>query len=226
MSIRDKSNVNGDMSGQIIIKLEELSEIVNSFSGGMIFRGEYQTYQDMVDAIDNPQIGYTVFITEDETKDSARTQYVYNGEDWLFAGSVVHVNDATQLTKGIVRLNGSLSGQQIILNYQILVASGNYNLGGNIVTVNDEGRIINIAVSTKEEWEYKSLANTRSEDQTVFTVPQYDLLYSEIFSLNGNLLVHNRDYEKTDETIITTKFNIRPCDDVVIKNIKYVGLCL
>ena len=39
-----------------------------------------------------------------------RTQYVYNGEDWLFAGSVVYVNDATQLTKGIVRLNGSLSG--------------------------------------------------------------------------------------------------------------------
>jgi len=67
MSIREKSNVNGDMSGQIIIRLEELSEIVNSFSGGMIFRGEYQTYQDMVDAIDNPQIGYTVFITEDET---------------------------------------------------------------------------------------------------------------------------------------------------------------
>ena len=82
MPIRDKSNVSGDMSGQIIIRLEELSEIVNSFSSGMIFRGEYQTYQDMVDAIDNPQIGYTVFITEDETKDSARTQYVYNGEDW------------------------------------------------------------------------------------------------------------------------------------------------
>ena len=225
MPIRDKSNVNGDMSGQIIIRLEELSEIVNSFSGGMIFRGEYQTYQDMIDAIDNPQIGYTAFITEDETKDGARTQYVYNGEDWLFAGSVVHVNDATQLTKGIVRLNGSLSGTADNPKLSNTgVASGNYNLGGNIVTVNDEGRIINIVVSTKEEWEYKSLANTRSEDQTVFTVPQYDLLYSEIlFFWNGNLLVHNRDYEKTDETIITTKFNIRPCDDVVIKNIKYVG---
>ena len=62
MPIRDKSNVSGDMSGQIIIRLEELSEIVNSFSGGMIFRGEYQTYQDMIDAIDNPQIGYTALL--------------------------------------------------------------------------------------------------------------------------------------------------------------------
>lgn len=172
--------------------------------------------------------GYWVIIVHDENYNGSKTQYVYNASSarFIFAGEVSTVNDASSSIKGVLRLNGDLSGTadtpQLISTG---VTEGVYNISGGSVTIDKKGRILNISVSTVREWEYSSLANTRITDVTTFTVPEYNLTSSILrVYWNGNLLNIGRDYEKTDITTITIKFNIRIIDDIYIVSEKNIGL--
>ena len=110
MPIRDRT-ISDNLANfdTINIEIAEISERVDNLKNGVHFIGEYSTYAVMIETLTNPQDSDWVFITQDETHSNVRTQYIYNN-GWKYAGGQTNVNDATNTTKGVIKLTGDLSG--------------------------------------------------------------------------------------------------------------------
>ena len=81
---------------------------INAISSGTTFKGEYDTYADMLSALPNPQKGYWVFIIADENHNGAKTQYYHDGNDWIYGGGASNIPNATDTVTGGIKLAGAL----------------------------------------------------------------------------------------------------------------------
>ncbi|MDP4268265.1 MAG: hypothetical protein Q8880_12630 [Bacteroidota bacterium] len=119
---------------------DNIQSQINALLNGMKFIGEFATVSARDAAIASPIQGNWVIITADETKSSARTQYIYDGSAWVYAGGVTNVNDASNTVKGIVKLAGDLDGTADSPALKTISGvSGNY-VNPNL-TVDSKGRI-------------------------------------------------------------------------------------
>lgn len=87
---------------------------IDAITSGVIFKGEFATFADMIAQFtgDNaPEKGYWVYIQKDEThEDQENVQYVYDGTKWVYGGGRNTVGDATDGSKGVIKLTGDLAG--------------------------------------------------------------------------------------------------------------------
>ena len=87
-----------------------IQEQINALSTGVIFKGEYQTYAQMTNALSSPEKGWLVYILTDENTTHENVQYIYDGTQWVYGGGRSIVNEADDTTKGVIQLNGDLTG--------------------------------------------------------------------------------------------------------------------
>ncbi|WP_297419501.1 tail fiber domain-containing protein [Clostridium sp.] len=203
-----------------------ISALQQTISSGVIPKGDYNTYADMLSALPNPSNGWIVIIKDDETKQNAQnTMYMYYNGEWYYMGSVDTVNDASTSVKGILKLDGDLTGTADTPQLtNVLSNAGIYNIANNSLTFDNKGRCIAINVSTSYEWTFISKANERTLVTNTFTVPNYDIQNSQIwFIWNGNFLIENEYWTRINSTTINTLFDVQISDDVEIINIKNFG---
>lgn len=225
MPIRDRTIIDNLLNIDTInAEISELTERVDNVENGVHFVGEFNTYEEMVNTLTNPQDSSWVFITQDETHSNVRTQYIYNN-GWKYAGGQTSVNDATNLTKGVIKLGGDLSGTANNPQLTSIIDGGSYNFGNNTVTFDTKGRLINVNIGTSAtEWIFKSLGGTRSEKTSVFTVPTYNTDNAFLmFYYNGLLIAETDCYLRKNSTTITTKFDVNIDDDIMICNMRLIG---
>lgn len=225
MPIRDRTIIDNLLNIDTInAEISDLTERVDNIEGGVHFVGEFDTYAIMLNTLATPQTQDWVFITQDETHSNVRTQYIYNN-GWKYAGGQTSVNDATNLTKGVIKLSGDLSGTASSPQLTSITDGGSYNFGNNIATFDTKGRLINVNIGTSAtEWTYKSLSGTRTEKTSIFTVPIYNTDNAFLmFYYNGLLIPETDCYLRTNSTTITTKFDVNVDDDIIIYNIRLTG---
>lgn len=225
MPIRDRTIMDNLLDIDTLnAQIAEISERVDNVESGVHFVGEFATYEEMIATLTNPQDSNWVFIAQDETHSNVRTQYIYNN-GWKYAGGQTSVNDATNLTKGVVKLSGDLSGNASNPQLTSITDGGSYNFGNSIATFDTKGRLINVGIGTSAtEWTFKSLRDVRSEITNIFTVPIYDVDNAFLmFYYNGLLMPETDCYLRTNSTTITTKFDVNTDDDIMICNMRLTG---
>lgn len=225
MPIRDRTIMDNLLDIDTLnAQIAEISERVDNVESGVHFVGEFATYEEMITTLTNPQDSNWVFIAQDETHSNVRTQYIYNN-GWQYAGGQTSVNDATNLTKGVIKLSGDLSGTASSPQLISVTDGGSYNFGNNIATFDTKGRLINVNIGVSAtEWTFKSLSGTRSKVISVFTVPTYNTDSACLmFYYNGLLIPETDCYLRTNSTTITTKFDVNVDDDIIIYNIRLTG---
>lgn len=120
---------------------------IDSLSSGVEFKGEHDTYQIMIDTITSPSKGYWVYIINDEKTNQTNTQYVYDGNEWVYGGGRTSVNDATQTSKGIIQLSGDLTGTAI--SPQLINITTEQSIGYiKAITIDTKGRVTSITEDT------------------------------------------------------------------------------
>jgi hypothetical protein len=82
---------------------------LNALSSGAVFTGEFATWADLVADIPSPQKGYWVFVTTDETKSNAKTQYYHDGVNWIYGGGATVIPQSTDTVLGGIKLAGALA---------------------------------------------------------------------------------------------------------------------
>ncbi|MDM5298056.1 hypothetical protein QUF51_07785 [Bacillus pumilus] len=141
------------LSGQAV-SIEEINSLlgvtgniqdqINGITTGVQFKGEFDTYSVAMQSFPSPQRGYWIFIKSDSNHSGSKTQYIYSGDVWVYAGGASSINDATSTVKGGITLNGDLTGSaslpQLVKNG---VEAGTYV--NPTVTVDDKGRVSSIA---------------------------------------------------------------------------------
>ena len=169
MPIRDRTIMDNLLDIDTLnAQIAEISERVDNVESGVHFVGEFATYEEMITTLTNPQDSNWVFIAQDETHSNVRTQYIYNN-GWKYAGGQTSVNDATNLTKGVIKLSGDLSGTANNPQLTPIISGGSYNFGNSIASFDTKGRLINVGIGTSAtEWTFKSLRDIRSEITNIF----------------------------------------------------------
>jgi hypothetical protein len=229
MAIRDKTINQGMINYDLINeRLNELGIKLDSLVGGLIPKGIHPTYSDMLVALPTPEDNWYVIIEHDENyAGNPATQYIYYNNVWLPLGGISNINDSSASVKGILRLNGDLTGSAMYPELkEVFPLGGSYAIGSSVVTVDKKGRLLNINVSQQTEWIkiFQANSNDRATNTNTFTVPSYDMVNSQLVVLFcGNELLETRDWIRFDSTTIKTNFTVRPNDDLVVKNIKYQG---
>ncbi|MEH7760045.1 hypothetical protein V7417_04920 [Bacillus pumilus] len=141
------------LSGQVV-SIDEINSLlgitgniqdqINGITTGVQFKGEFDTYSAAMQAFPSPQRGYWIFIKSDSNHSGSKTQYIYSGDVWVYAGGAPTINDATSTVKGGITLSGDLTGTaslpQLVKNG---VEAGTYV--NPTVTVDDKGRVSSIA---------------------------------------------------------------------------------
>lgn len=116
---------------------------IDALVNGMTFKGEYNTYADMKASITDPQRGNLIYILVDEKVNQTNTQYIYDGEEWVFGGGRTIVNDASTTSKGIIQLSGDLTGTA---NYPELKEISAAKTAGYIssISIDEKGRVTSV----------------------------------------------------------------------------------
>lgn len=141
------------LSGQVV-SIDEINSLlgvtgniqdqINGITTGVQFKGEFETYSAAIQAFPSPQRGYWIFIKSDSNHSGSKTQYIYSGDVWVYAGGASSINDATSTVKGGITLSGDLTGTaslpQLAKNG---VEAGTYL--NPTVTVDEKGRVSSIA---------------------------------------------------------------------------------
>lgn len=141
------------LSGQVV-SIDEINSLlgvtgniqdqINGITTGVQFKGEFDTYSAAMQAFPSPQRGYWIFIKSDSNHSGSKTQYIYSGDVWVYAGGASSINDATSTVKGGIILSGDLTGTaslpQLAKNG---VEAGTYL--NPTVTVDEKGRVSSIA---------------------------------------------------------------------------------
>ncbi|UXO88727.1 hypothetical protein [Bacillus safensis] len=121
-----------------------IQDQINGITTGVQFKGEFDTYSAAMQAFPSPQRGYWIFIKSDSNHSGSKTQYIYSGDVWVYAGGASSINDATSTVKGGITLSGDLTGTaslpQLAKNG---VEAGTYL--NPTVTVDEKGRVSSIA---------------------------------------------------------------------------------
>ncbi|MGM0758058.1 hypothetical protein [Bacillus zhangzhouensis] len=121
-----------------------IQDQINGITTGVQFKGEFDTYSAAMQAFPSPQRGYWIFIKSDSNHSGSKTQYIYSGDIWVYAGGASSINDATSTVKGGITLNGDLTGTaslpQLVKNG---VEAGTYL--NPTITVDEKGRVSSIA---------------------------------------------------------------------------------
>ncbi|AEO93628.1 tail protein [Bacillus phage G] len=116
---------------------------INAISSGTVFKGEFNTWAAMLLALPNPSKGFWIFITADETKGGAKTQYYHDGTEWIYGGGSSNVPAATNTVLGGIKLAGVLENPNSTSDNPLLkatgVAPGIYN-NANLI-IDEDGRI-------------------------------------------------------------------------------------
>ncbi len=158
--INDYYDANGDGLVDKAATLEGLTATINelnhsagltgniqaqfdALSSGTIFRGEFETFADMLNTIGG-QKGDWVFIVSDEIQGNAKnTQYYHDGNEWIFGGGAVKNPEASLTQSGVIKLGGVLANPNSTAASPQLtntgVVAGYYSTPN--ITVGADGRI-------------------------------------------------------------------------------------
>ena len=117
---------------------------IDALQSGVDFKGEYPNFASMQSNITTPKKGDWVYIAVDETQNNQNnTQYVYNGDMWIYGGGRNTVNEASNTVKGVVQLAGDLSGSASSPQLAEIIEPQNIGYIKSI-SVDKKGRITNI----------------------------------------------------------------------------------
>ncbi|MBS4749450.1 hypothetical protein [Bacillus altitudinis] len=96
------------LSGQVV-SIDEINSLlgvtgniqdqINGITTGVQFKGEFDTYSAAMQAFPSPQRGYWIFVKSDSNHSGSKTQYIYSGDVWVYAGGASSINDATSTVK-------------------------------------------------------------------------------------------------------------------------------
>lgn len=142
-----------DSLNGLLASLEELNYLVglrgdiqsqiDSLISGVNFKGEFNTFAIMQSTIATPEKGDLVYILFDEIKDQTNTQYIYNGETWIYGGGRSAVNEASDTVKGIIQLSGDLTGTATSPRLIDIISPQTIGYIKSI-TIDKNGRVTNI----------------------------------------------------------------------------------
>lgn len=120
---------------------------IDALSSGVEFKGEFENFEIMKNTIISPSKGYWVYIINDEKANQTNTQYVYDGTEWVCGGGRTVINDASNISKGIIQLSGDLTGTAI--SPQLVDIINNQSLGYiKAISVDTKGRVTSITEDT------------------------------------------------------------------------------
>ena len=142
---------------------------IDALQSGVDFKGEYSNFASMQSNITTPKKGDWVYIAVDETQNNQNnTQYVYNGDMWIYGGGRNTVNEASNTVKGVVQLAGDLSGSASSPQLAEIIEPQNIGYIKSI-SVDKKGRITNI---TEDNTLAQRIADLESRPQIYISQTQ------------------------------------------------------
>lgn len=190
-----------------------IQEQIDALGVGLFWQDEVETYADLLQ-IENPSNGWAFVVSNDETKNGARTFYVYNHPNWIFLGDLSFINDASDSVKGIIKLAGDLKGTAD--NPQLVetgVIAGAYS--NPIINVDSKGRITfasNGSVpSAHNSIQYQVyFPPEERQDKRVFKIPDYTPNSNtlEVY-IEGVRVFKDAHYIEVDKNTVEFLFDIK-----------------
>lgn len=206
---------------------ENVQKQIDALSIGMQWQGEVSNYNELLN-INDPQNGWTFIVKQDETKDNARTAYIYNEQlqNWIFFGDLSFIQDATTSTKGIIKISGDLTG--VADNIQLKdtgVVAGAYT--NPSIVVDSKGRIVSatngsLPVSNNSIEYYIYFPPEQRINKRLFIIPEYTMGSNtlEVF-VEGVRQFPNVDYIEKSPTEIEFFNDVSDEHGVAIINAKW-----